>query len=203
METRKDQILSFNQDNSLDDKSLKFKIFNYFYLLLKSKKEINTIILSVLIILETIQLISYAFAVPHLESWKIDKKIIDIISIILGSLRISPLMKYVSFSNYLITTYCLLGLTFIFYIIVLVQILTNNPSSKKIAGIAFIRISINIISIFLYLPITELFLLPLKCKDGKIIIISDSHQCGEGFYYLYVTIGIIGAFLLFFLVLFF
>ena len=203
METRKDQILSFNQDNSLDDKSLKFKIFNYFYLLLKSKKEINTIILPVLIILETIQLISYAFAVPHLESWKIDKKIIDIISIILGSLRISPLMKYVSFSNYLITTYCLLGLTFIFYIIVLVQILTNNPSSKKIAGIAFIRISINIISIFLYLPITELFLLPLKCKDGKIIIISDSQQCGEGFYYLYVTIGIIGAFLLFFLVLFF
>ena len=68
METRKAQIITFNQENSLDDKSLKFKIFHYFYLLLKSNKEINIIILASLIILETIQLISLAFTHPHLES---------------------------------------------------------------------------------------------------------------------------------------
>jgi hypothetical protein len=59
-------------------------------------------------------------------------------------------------------------------------------------------------SIFLYIPITELFLIPLKCENGKIVIfIHDSQKCGEGFYYLDVAIGIIGAILLFFLVLFF
>jgi len=203
MDSRKDQILAFNQESSIDDKSLKFKIYNFFYLILKSKKEMNSIILSFLIILETIQLISYAFTEPHLESWKIDSTVIEYISIILGSLRVSPLMKYISFNNYLIVAYCLLGLIFLFYIILLIQILTNSPSSKQIAGISFIRIFINIISIFLYIPITELFLLPLKCKNGKIIIISDSQECGAGFYYLYVVIGIIGAILLFFLVLFF
>ena len=193
MDSRKDQILAFNQESSIDDKSLKFKIYNFFYLILKSKKEMNSIILSFLIILETIQLISYAFTEPHLESWKIDSTVIEYISIILGSLRVSPLMKYISFNNYLIVAYCLLGLIFLFYIILLIQILTNSPSSKQIAGISFIRIFINIISIFLYIPITELFLLPLKCKNGKIIIISDSQECGAGFYYLYVVIGIIGA----------
>ena len=203
MDTRKEQILIFNQESSIDDKSLKFKIYNFFYLILKTKKEFNTIILSILILLETIQLISYAFAEPHLESWKIDKKAVNYISIILGSLRVSPLMKYVTFSNYLVIAYCLLGIIFIFYIILLIQILTNSPSSKQIACISFIRNVINILTIFLYTPITELFLLPLKCKDGNIIIISDSQKCGEGFYYLYVVIGIIGALLLFLLVLFF
>ena len=204
METRREQpILTFNQDSSIDDKSLKFKIYDFFYLILKTKKEMSSIILSLLIILETIQLISYAFTQPHLESWKVDPTIIEYISIILGSLRVSPLMRFVTFNNYLIITYCLLGMIFIIYIILLIQILSSFPSSKQIAGISFIRISINVMSIFLYIPITELFLLPLKCKDGKIIIISDSIKCGDGFYYLYVTIGIIGALLLFFLILFF
>ena len=202
METRKDQILSFNQESTIDNKSLKFKIYNYFYLILSSKKEFNSLILSLLIILETIQLISYAFTEPHLKSWKIDDKAIYYISIILGSLRVSPLMKFVSFNNYLVVAYCLFGVIFFFYVILLIQILSNSPSTKQIRGISFVRIAINVISIFLYIPITELFLLPLKCKDGKIIIISDSTECGVGFYYLYVVIGIIGALLLFFLVLF-
>ena len=143
METRKDQILIFNQESSIDDKSLKFKIYNYFYLILKSKKEISSLILSFLIILEAIQLTSYAFTDPHLNSWKIDKKDVDIISIVLGSIRISPLMKYVSFQNYLITAYCLLGVIFLIYIILLIQILANSSSSKQINGMSFIRIVIN------------------------------------------------------------
>ena len=202
MDTRKDQILVFNQESLIDDKSLKFKIYNYFYLILKSKREFNSIVLSLLIILEAIQLISYAFTEPHLSSWKIDKTAIEYISIILGSLRVSPLMKFISFNNYLVIAYCLLGMIFIFYVILLIQILTNSPSTKQIRGISFIRMAINITSIFLYIPITELFLLPLKCKDGKIIIISNSIECGSGFYYLYVVIGIIGALLLFLLILF-
>ena len=114
METRKEQVMNLNQEISINDKSVKFKIYNYFYLILKSKKEINSIILVTLILLETIQLISYAFTDPHLDTWKMDKQVINIISIILGSARVSPLMKYVSFNTYLIVVYCLLGLIFIF-----------------------------------------------------------------------------------------
>ena len=63
--------------------------------------------------------------------------------------------------------------------------------------------SIDIICIFLYIPITEIFLLPLKCENGNIETISDTQKCGADLYYLYVIIGIIGALLLFFLALFF
>ena len=203
METKKEQVVNLNQETSINENSIKFKIYNYFYLILKSKNEINSIILVLLIVLETIQLISYAFSDPHLDSWKIDKQVIDIISIIFGSTRVSPLMKYLSFNTYLTVIYCLLGLIFMLYIILIFQILTSSATSNKISGIPFARIAINIVSILLYTPMTELFLLPLKCKDGKIAIISNSEECGSGFYYIYMTIGIIGTILLFLLVLFF
>ena len=45
METRKESILAFNQDTSIDDKSLKFKIYEFFYLILKTKKEMSSIII--------------------------------------------------------------------------------------------------------------------------------------------------------------
>ena len=65
------------------------------------------------------------------------------------------------------------------------------------------RIILNIIAIFLYIPITELFLFPLNCKDGKIAIISNPIECGKDLYYLYVILGILGALLTFFSVFFF
>ena len=99
MENRKEQMLAFNQESLAEDKSLKLKVYNYFYLILKSKGKINSIIISFLIILETIQLVSYAFDEPHLESWKIKKNVIKYISIILGSVRISPLNRLYRISS--------------------------------------------------------------------------------------------------------
>ena len=203
MDNRKEQIIAFNQETLNDEKSLKLKIYNYFYLILKSRNKLNSYIISFFIILETIQLISYAFSEPHLDSWKLNKNVIKYISMILGSLRISPLMKYISYSNYLVILYCLLSLIFIFCVIILFQILSNNSSTQKIQGIFFIRIILNLMAIFLYIPITELFLFPLNCKDGKIAVISESVECGKDLYYLYVILGIIGAILTFALITFF
>ena len=45
MENRKEQILAFNQESLVEDKSLKLKVYNYFYLILKSKGKINSFIL--------------------------------------------------------------------------------------------------------------------------------------------------------------
>ncbi len=203
MENRKEQILAFNQESLVEDKSLKLKVYNYFYLILKSKGKINSIVISFFILLETVQLISYAFEEPHLETWKLGKNVIKYISIILGSVRISPLMKYVSFEDYLILLYCLLVIIFIFCVIILFQVLSNNSSTKEIKGIFCIKLILNILSIFLYIPLTELFLLPLHCKDGNIAVLSESIQCGKDLYYLYVVLGIIGALLTFFSAFFF
>ena len=203
MENRKEQILAFNQDSISDDKSLKLKTYNYFYLILKSKGTINSIVISFFILLETIQLVSYAFEEPHLDSWKIKKNVIKYISLVFGSVRITPLMRYVNFDNYLILLYCLLIIVFIFCVIILFQILSNDSETKKIKGIFCIRIILNIIAIFLYIPITELFLFPLNCKEGKIAVISDDVECGKNLYYLYVILGIIGALLTFISVFFF
>ena len=203
MENRKEQMLAFNQEYLSEDKSLKLKVYNYFYLILKSKGKINSIIISFLILLETVQFVSYAFDEPHLDSWKIKKNVIKYISIILGSVRISPLMRYVTFDNYLILLYCLLILVFIFCVLILFQILSNNSSTKKIRGIFCIRLILNLLSIFLYIPITELFLFPLNCKNGKIAVISNDIECGKDLYYLYVVLGIIGALLTFISVFFF
>ena len=203
MEKRKEQIIAFNQDSLSDEKSLKLKTYNYFYLILKSKGTINSIVISFFILLETIQLVSYAFEEPHLESWKMKQNIIKYISLVFGAVRISPLMKYVNFDDYLVLLYCLLIIVFIFCVITLFQILSNDSETKKIKGIFCIRIILNIIAIFLYIPITELFLFPLNCKGGKIAVIADDVECGKKLYYLYVILGIIGALLTFISVFFF
>ena len=57
MEIEKEQMQTFNQESFSDDKSLKYKVYNYFYLIVNSKKHLNAILLSFFIILETIQLI--------------------------------------------------------------------------------------------------------------------------------------------------
>ena len=44
--------------------TIKTKIYNYFYYILKDKKEINRASSCIFIILEMIQLLSYAFADP-------------------------------------------------------------------------------------------------------------------------------------------
>ena len=203
MENKKEQMLAFNQDTLGEEKSFKLKVYNYFYLILKSKGKINSIIISFFIILETIQLVSYAFSEPHLDSWKLNQNVIKYISIILGSVRISPLMKYITFDDYLVILYCLLVIIFLFCVIILFQVLSNNTSTKQIKGIFCMRLILNILAIFLYIPMTELFLFPLNCKDGKISIIKDSIECGKDLYYLYVILGIIGAVLTFFSVFFF
>jgi hypothetical protein len=50
------------------------------------------------------------------------------------------------------------------------------------------------LSIFFYIPITELVLLPLKCNsENKIDIIKESIQCWDNLHYLYSILGIISS----------
>ena len=54
----------------------KIKLFNFFYNILK-KKDFNIIVTCLLIILETIKIISYGFSEPHTKFWKISSKKMD------------------------------------------------------------------------------------------------------------------------------
>ena len=59
MDDEKDKNSSYNQDLINENKSLKNKIYNYFYIMLKDKKDINFLEIYILYILEAIQLMSY------------------------------------------------------------------------------------------------------------------------------------------------
>ena len=59
---------------------LKMKLFSYFYILLTKKDKANKLTLCILYLCEMIQLVSFAFFQPHLNTWKMPKKSIEIIS---------------------------------------------------------------------------------------------------------------------------
>ena len=59
--------------------TIKTKIYNYFYYILKDKKEINRASSCIFIILEMIQLLSYAFADPNKDIWKISEDKMDLL----------------------------------------------------------------------------------------------------------------------------
>ena len=185
------------QDLSFEEKSFKIKIFNLFYEISKVKIY-NIWTISILIILETLQLISYAFDDPHKPLWKISDSYINDISTILGVTRIVSLMKYINFSIYIVIFIFLIILIFALFIFLLMEILFGEIQSKFYNKCAYITsFIINPLFILLYIPITEFILLSLKCKNGNVDIILNGIKCYENMHYLYFILGIIGSILLF------
>ena len=186
------------QEVNIEEKSLKIKIYNFYYTILKDKKEFNLLALCILIILEMIQLISYAFDEPHLYLWKINESNMKTISTIVGALRILPLMKYVDFNIYLVLFFFFIIVVFVLCLFITMLILFDDPHSKiYVTSIYLTGMIINPLSVFLFTPITELILIPFKCNDGnKIDIIKNAITCWNRIYYLYIVLGIIGSILL-------
>ena len=89
------------QELSLEEKSFKIKTFNLFYEISKVKIY-NVWTISIFIVFEMLQLISYAFDDPHKPLWKLPDAYINNISIILGVTRIVALMKFVNFTIYIV-----------------------------------------------------------------------------------------------------
>ena len=199
MDDKNDKDNLYNQDLISENIPFYDRIYDYFYFLLNNKKEINFLILYLLYILETIQLISYGLSEPHISTWKINPSKIQKISDIVGIFRITTLMKNVKFSIYLIIFFLLVIFIFAFCIFLVVQILFFKSDSKfNIASINITRNLIYPLSIFFYIPITELVLLPLKCNsENKIDIVKESIKCWDNLYYIYSILGIISSVLFF------
>ena len=188
----------FFQDININNKTLTNKVFSFFYSLFQIKN-LKRFLLYILMIIETIQFISYAFSSPHFESWKININHIKLLSKILGAFRISTLMQFIDYKIYTIILYFLIIFIFIIFLIIIFQILFGDLSSKLYRfSINIIKQMIDIISIVFYIPITEIILIPIKCVNGKVSDVKSGENCWENMHYLNATLGIIGALLLFF-----
>ena len=197
MNEDKEKYDLFFQDFNINDKAAMYKIFKYFYSLSHEQKELNSFLVYLLIIIEAIQLISYAFTSPHYISWKMEQKNIELISNILGAFRLTPLMKLVDYQIYLLILFILVIFVFLFFVMVLVQVFFSNPNSKMNHFFSkLIHYIIEIISTILYIPITEIVLIPIKCIDGNVYGPQNPEKCWEGIHYLNATLGILGAILL-------
>ena len=204
MDDKEDKAISFNQDLIIENSSIFNRIYDYFYLILNDKKEINYLLINILYVLETIQLVSYGLSDPHINTWKINKSTLKIISDIIGIPRISPLMKYVNFDIYLIIFFVIIIFIFAFSLFLVMQILFFKSESKFfIYSIGIIRKLLYPLSIFFFIPIIELILLPLKCNsENKVDTIKESMKCWDSLHYLYSILGIISS-ILFLLTIFF
>ena len=152
----------YNQELSKEEKSFKAKIFHYFYCIIIDQNYNSIITLFILHILETIQFISYAFSDPHIQTWKISIKSMNIISISTGLFRISPLKIFVDNKIYIIIFFILIIFILFFTILALIQILYIKFNSKIYNRLLKVtHVLISPLTIFIYIPITEILLSPL------------------------------------------
>ena len=180
----------YSQDITVEEQTFKQNLFHFFYLLLSEKKEMKSFILNLLHILEIIQLISYAFTPPHLEVWNLSNA--DKISTVIGALRLSSIMQFVSLKVFAIIFYFIAIIIFCFFLLILMQILLGDFSSKIYSFLLSItNMLIEPFSLFLFIPLVEILLLSCKCKNNHIYNIKEEIKCWSGDHYLYTTLGII------------
>ena len=185
-------------DMNSNEKTFLNKIYYYFYSLFEVKKEYNIFIKSLLLLIESIQIISYAFSSIHYNSWKLRTNNIKMISNIIEAFRLSIFMKFITYKIYTIISYLLIIFIFIIFLTVILQIFIFDSSSKTYKyTTTIIKSLIDILSIILYIPITEIILLSIKCTNGTISGVKDEPVCWGNMHYLNVILGCLGALLLF------
>jgi len=191
-----------NQDISIKEKNTyRLKIFDYFYTIIDRKSQTSVITLYFLHFFETIQLISFAFSFPHYYSWKISKEAIITISKIISGFRLTPLLMFVPFRFYSIIFFLWFFLIFIFSISLYIQISYRKSNSKwNNRLLIWVHISIAPLTILLFIPITELFLIPINCDYN--IIFTNSIKCWSNTHLFFVVLGIISALCFCILILF-
>jgi hypothetical protein len=178
--------------NSNEEVNLKTRLFQFFYYVLR-KKDINLLLATIFLILESFQLISYAFSDPHTDLWKINSDTMYYIKLIVAGSRVAPLMTLISFNLYLVIYAFLIVFIFLHALIFATTLRINKVNSKFYQSVVtFTRYSASAIQIFLLIPIAELLLLMLKCdENSQINLFSDSITCWKGLHFLYSFLSVI------------
>ena len=194
-EVNKNEI---DKEISLKSNNLKVKIFDYFYALINVKNKTSKITLCLLYIFEIIQIISFAFYQPHLDTWKMSSKKMELFSIVTSIFRLIPILDFTNYNAYIITFIVFIIFIFGFCLSIVMQILFRKDNSKLYNGLLSITyILIPIITIFLYIPINELLLITFKCSNNKIEFKNSVYaiKCWGGIHILYSILSVIAILL--------
>ncbi len=181
--------------------SIKERIF-FFYYQINKKNEINELVTSIFIILETIQQVSYVFTDPLYDIWKISNKDTGkFIKNVITATRLSQLFRLVKFNTFLYGWISLEILLFAFIISILLSIQINNMKFTVFRfNIIMGSYSFNLINGFLLVPILETILLMIKCENNRIQITEDGIKCYKSMHILYFSFSILFSLLFIILV---
>ena len=195
MKKKNEEKNSLNlQLSNLDEGSIIGKIYRYFYSLFQERKEFNPFVKYFQFLVEGLQIISYAFSDIHENSWADDHKKYQIIEYV----RISTIMKYFNHDVFEVVFYFLFFVIVIYSLFILLHICFIDSTSKIYQlTTTIVRSSIDIIAVILYVGIMEIFLIPIKCVDGRVYGVKDDFKCGGSAYYLHLIVGIFGVIWLF------
>ena len=179
----------FNGEFSSEEKTFKKKVYNFFYLMINEKNQTSIITLYILHILEIIQLISYAFDEPHLMIWKVSYQKIQIIQVILGAARFNPLILYFFSKTFIFIFFAVIILNFILMLIIIMQVINRKNNSKIYNGLLIItHIIISPLTVFLFNPINEIFLIAFRC-----LMVNKIYKCWTKLHYIYSILGTISS----------
>ena len=170
----------------------KYRLFNFYYRVLRNKT-IGMPLLSIFIIFEMIELISYAFIEEYRKLWKINDKSFDLVQLITGATRITILTKYLTFNQYLIIYLILVGFIFISFLLIAMTLTFNRTDSKLYSFcVVFTSYVSSNCCIFFLIPISEVMLLMVKCNENdEVDIIKESIKCFEGLHFIYIFVALL------------
>lgn len=182
----------YSQEALIKNNKLKIKIFEYFYNMLGKKNKTHKFTLFFWHILEIIQIISYAFDNPHLVTWKISPKYMHRFSLVISAFRISPMLYFFPVAVYYVVLLICIIFNFIFFIIIIFQIMFYKYSSRFYRGLMSItHISIAPLTIFFYIPITEILFIIFICDNNMNEIIQNNLICFKGIHLFYVILSVV------------
>ena len=176
LENLKNYLL--NQDISEIKKTLKIKIFDYFYSILGGRSTTSFFILYFFHSIEIIQLISYAFSSSHKSVWKLPEKTNNFIKDFTSGFRLAPLLNYLKLKIFETIIFVFFAFILILFLILIVQISfrkENSPFYEKIRN--FTQLTIPFITILFFIPLNEMFLSVFDCKENHIYERTDEIRC--------------------------
>ena len=186
-----------NQDITEIKKSLKLKIFDYFYRILSGKNVTSFFILYFFHSVEMLQLISFAFSSPHTGVWKMPEKTTNFLDDFLSGFRLAPILKYANLQIFTILTMIIFIFVLIFFILLMVQISIGKENSSFFERLRnFTQFSMPFFTILLYIPFNELFFSMFNCRNKCLHDRKEEVHCWKGTHLILVLVSIVGIILL-------
>ena len=185
-----------NQDLIEGKKTLKLKIYDYFFNMLNLRKEPSLVTLYIFHFIEIIQLISFAFSPPNTLTWNISENNYKYIYYCLSGFRLTPLIHFTSLVTYSIIFYVVFIIVIVLFIFLIIQILFRKEESKLfLKFLSFTQLLILPLKVIFFIPFVEYFLMAFNCgeEEGFMRMIDwGEKKCWKSDHMFFIILGIIG-----------